>query len=64
MIEISKVVTIQRPSCWVAPPLGVFKINSDAALNSHDNVSSFGVVIRDWRGRVLASLCQNVKSCY
>ncbi|KAK3205111.1 hypothetical protein Dsin_019157 [Dipteronia sinensis] len=49
------------PSKWLVPPVVVFKINSDAALRDRGKVSGIGVVIRDWNGHVMASLCQNVR---
>ncbi|TXG67416.1 hypothetical protein EZV62_008691 [Acer yangbiense] len=45
---------------WQVPLIGYVKINTDAALNCKDKVSSFGVVIRDSAGRVLVALCRNL----
>lgn len=39
---------------WSAPATGRIKVNVDAHLNNSNGVS-FGVVIRDDRGRLLAS---------
>ncbi|KAK2656099.1 hypothetical protein Ddye_009151 [Dipteronia dyeriana] len=46
---------------WIAPPVGIFKINTDAALNHNENVSGICVVIRVYKGYVMASLCQKLK---
>ena len=42
---------------WVAPPLGSFKINTDASVNSRDKITGIGIIIRDGAGHVMASLC-------
>lgn len=44
---------------WKPPPQGMVKINFDGAT-SKDHTSGIGVVIRDERGSVLASLSQNI----
>ncbi|KAK2666055.1 hypothetical protein Ddye_004629 [Dipteronia dyeriana] len=49
----------RMPSKWLVPPIGVYKINTDA---DRDKVSWIGVMIRDWNGHVTASLCQNVRA--
>ncbi|KAK2634453.1 hypothetical protein Ddye_029245 [Dipteronia dyeriana] len=47
-----------------APANGLFKINTDVAVNTQDKVSGVGVVIRDSGGHVLASLRKNVGGCF
>ena len=43
--------------CWKASIASSFKINTDVDLNIGSKVSSVGVVIRDWKSKVMASLC-------
>ncbi|KAK2659903.1 hypothetical protein Ddye_006436 [Dipteronia dyeriana] len=38
------------PQCWKVPHARVFKINTDAALNTQQKVSGIGLVIRDCNG--------------
>ncbi|KAK3189185.1 hypothetical protein Dsin_028746 [Dipteronia sinensis] len=52
------------PQCWKVPATETFKINKDAALNICQKVSGVGVVIRDYNGYVMASICQNFEACY
>lgn len=49
---------------WKPPDQGVYKINTDAALDERGFQSGIGVIIRDYQGHVMASLCQNFKACY
>ena len=42
---------------WIAPPLGVFKINVNGATFEIDRNSSVGVVIRDAAGNIHAACC-------
>ncbi|KAK2646951.1 hypothetical protein Ddye_022146, partial [Dipteronia dyeriana] len=49
---------------WQAPPVGCFKINTDAALNVNGKGSGFGVVDQDCYGQVMVSFCRNVTACY
>ena len=49
---------------WKAQPVGMFKINTDAALRFCDKVSGIDVVIRDSNGHAMASLCQNINANY
>ena len=42
----------------------MFKINIDATLNVHGQMSGLGVVIRDCNGQVMASLCSQLGVCY
>ncbi|KAL5776482.1 hypothetical protein ACOSP7_009408 [Xanthoceras sorbifolium] len=44
---------------WEAPSPNWFKINSDTAVDSVRKRVGLGVVIRDWQGRVMASLSQS-----
>ena len=48
----------------MVPPLGVYKINTDVALNIQDKMVGLGGVIRDSQGRVLLSFCRNFQTCF
>ncbi|KAK0607443.1 hypothetical protein LWI29_015165 [Acer saccharum] len=64
-VKVLKAVSVQSAlPRWKAPPDGVFKINTDAALNEQGLVSGLGVVIRDCQGQVMASLCSQMGVCY
>jgi hypothetical protein len=48
---------------WTKPPVGVIKINWDAAMDLHSSMAGLGTVARDFEGRVLAmssSTCQQI----
>ena len=47
--------TCHCKNCWKSPPSKLYKINFDGAVFPHDKKSGVGVVIRDHRGRVIAS---------
>ncbi|KAK0587875.1 hypothetical protein LWI29_030314 [Acer saccharum] len=49
---------------WKTPTAGCVKINLDAALSVAKGVSGVGVVVRDWKGEVLASCCQRFEVCF
>ncbi|TXG65722.1 hypothetical protein EZV62_006997 [Acer yangbiense] len=49
----------QVPILWKAPPVGLLKINTDAAVNVINKTSGLGVVIQDCFGHAMASLCLN-----
>ena len=38
---------------WTKPPIGVIKINWDAAMDSHTRTAGLGTVARDYKGRVV-----------
>ena len=60
MVSISSKMVVEKPVArWMAHPQGVFKINTDAALDFNNKTAGFGVVIRDSLGRVLMSFCRN-----
>ena len=44
--------------CWKKPPAEVYKINVDGATANDGRRLSIGVVIRDFRGEVVAALCR------
>ncbi|KAK2656769.1 hypothetical protein Ddye_009821 [Dipteronia dyeriana] len=46
------------------PPVGYFKINTDAALSFSDKIPGVGVVIQDSGGLVMACLCGNARGFY
>ena len=43
---------------WKKPLAGVYKINVDGAIADDGRCSSIGLVIRDFRGEVVAALCR------
>ena len=49
---------------WLAPSLGVFKINVDGATSEGDRNSSVGVVIRDAAGKVHVVCCKYLQCQY
>ncbi|TXG69156.1 hypothetical protein EZV62_004091 [Acer yangbiense] len=49
---------------WKAPSQGFYKINTNAALNEELKISGVGVVIRDWKGNVMASLSQQIDGAW
>ena len=40
------------------PPAGIYKINVDGATADDGRCSSIGLVVRDFRGEVVAALCR------
>ena len=44
--------------CWKKPSAGVYKINADGAIVDDGRRLSIGVVIRDFRGDVVAVICR------
>ena len=48
--------TVMRSATWTAPPENCFKLNFDAAIFKDINASSFGVVIHNELGEVMAAL--------
>ncbi|KAL5758152.1 hypothetical protein ACOSP7_020763 [Xanthoceras sorbifolium] len=55
---LSEFQTANVSILWAAPSPGWFKINSDAAVDSVNKRVSFGVVIRDSYGHILAALAE------
>ncbi|KAL5822389.1 hypothetical protein ACOSQ3_020301 [Xanthoceras sorbifolium] len=55
---VAAVIRAVVPPRWEAPSQGWFKINSDAAIDPVNKCVSFGVVIRDSFGRVVAVLAE------
>ena len=49
---------------WTAPSPNTYKINYDGAISSADNKSGIGVVVRDCRGEVIASLVQQLDQAF
>ena len=43
---------------WKPPPSGIFKLNFDGAAFKSENKSGVGVVIRDCKGQIIASLAK------
>lgn len=48
------------PIKWQSPPLGVFIINWDAAIDSSYRRIGLGVIIRDCEGQVIAAKSQTI----
>ncbi|XP_040987666.1 uncharacterized protein LOC121235384 [Juglans microcarpa x Juglans regia] len=53
---------IQAPknNRWIAPPLDVFKVNWDAAIDKGNSRLGIGVMVRNSEGAVMASLCSSM----
>ncbi|KAK2641422.1 hypothetical protein Ddye_023185 [Dipteronia dyeriana] len=47
---------------WKPPVIGIFKVNTDAAIDSKEGRVGLGIMIRDCEGFVLASSAQIVKA--
>ncbi|KAJ4968291.1 hypothetical protein NE237_014992 [Protea cynaroides] len=45
-----------QSSAWLPPPLGIIKINTDAALNLDDSGSGVGFIMRDDQGHILLAV--------
>lgn len=45
---------------WCPPPIGFFKANWDAAINSNKGILGFGCVVRDVHGFVVAAFSHSV----
>ena len=45
-----------EPVCWVPPPPGQYKVNSDGAVFASLRKVGLGVMIRDYIGKVIAAL--------
>ena len=60
----SQMVSCKAIVCWQAPHVGVYKINTDAALNVQRKCSGLGVIVKDCHGRVMASFCRHLDSCF
>jgi hypothetical protein len=45
---------------WCPPPIGFFKANWDATINSKKGILGFGCVVRDVHGFVVAALSHSV----
>ncbi|KAK2644115.1 hypothetical protein Ddye_019310 [Dipteronia dyeriana] len=51
-------------SSWSPPPLGVFKINTDATIDVAKMRTGIGIIARDSSGAVMASSAQMVRVNY
>ena len=49
---------------WKKPPAGVYKINVDRATADDRRCSSIGLVIRDFRGEVVAAFVEYSKAIF
>ena len=47
---------------WSPPPLGLYKVNVDAATFKDIRATRIGVVIRDSLGKVVAVLCRKLEA--
>ena len=57
-------ITSMSHTKWTAPAPNTYKINYDGALSNADNKSGIGVVVRDYRGEVIASLVQQLDQAF
>ncbi|XP_042939454.1 uncharacterized protein LOC122274482 [Carya illinoinensis] len=44
---------------WLAPPIGYYKINWDATMDNQKCKVGISIVIRDWEGKVMATMRMN-----
>ncbi|KAK4850457.1 hypothetical protein QYF36_006927 [Acer negundo] len=51
---VDRGVVVPRDVLWRPHVEGVYKVNSDAALDSANLMVGFGLVIRDFKGSVMA----------
>ncbi|XVE53745.1 hypothetical protein DITRI_Ditri03aG0027400 [Diplodiscus trichospermus] len=51
---------LQQPSTWVAPPVGYFKLNTDASFLSADRRATCGIVLRDCLGQPIISASKGI----
>ena len=54
--------SIAQPVYWSPPPLGLYKMNVDAATFKDIRATRIGVVIRDSLGKVATVLCKKMES--
>ena len=47
-----------------APPVGFYKVNTDAAASDDERNSCIGVVIRICKGEILAAACKVLPACF
>ena len=44
-----------KPGRWYAPDKEWIKLNTDAALNQQTKKAGWGIVARDWKGKLVAT---------
>ncbi|XP_071939482.1 uncharacterized protein [Coffea arabica] len=57
---------IRRPCperCWTKPQTNWIKVSTDAALNSKSNKASWGIVARNWYGKLIGTWAIPTTSC-
>ncbi|XP_027061039.1 uncharacterized protein [Coffea arabica] len=47
---------VRKQERWAAPDKGWIKLNTNAALNQQTNKAGWGIVARDWKGKLVATL--------
>jgi hypothetical protein len=51
------------PMCWTAPCPGWLKVNLATSFHNANSWMGFGLVVRDEKGEVVATLCKTAMGC-
>ncbi|XP_060970191.1 uncharacterized protein LOC133037264 [Cannabis sativa] len=52
------------PTPWIAPPVGKWKLNTDAACNRSNKLIGIGAVLRDSNGYIKAAFSKSIIGCF
>lgn len=52
---------VSKQEQWCPPPVGVYKVNVDAAVHKEQHLMGLGAVIRDSHGQVISAAIQNLE---